>query len=98
MSHNLCSKGANGTLRTYSEQACLYDCRLRYASAKAGCVPWDYPVPSDLQAVPFCLADTPDNQLRGFERAMSSNTSLEGCDCTPNCEEVVFKQQARASM
>ncbi len=91
----------NGSFLSYTEQGCKYECRLHHAAKKSGCVPWDYPVPKDLQHLPACLsvpsaAGGSANPLRTFERAMSSNKSAVNCKhCLPNCEEMVFKQQVR---
>ena len=33
------------------------------------------------------------NALAEFEAAMNSLDALDGCNCKPNCEEVIFKTQ-----
>ena len=39
---------AQNMTNSYDEKSCIFGCRLRYALKKAGCVPWDYPVPEDM--------------------------------------------------
>ena len=50
--------------KRYSQSGCLFECRLKYAIVKAGCIPWDYPVPSgiDERAYPMCtFGDVKEN-------------------------------------
>ncbi len=85
---------------TYSQESCQFECRLRYAGEKAGCIPWDYPHPDNLSngtGLPFCLSNENAtlNTLAAFEAAMNSNTALKGCSCSPNCQEIKYKTQVR---
>ena len=49
----------------YREQACRFECRLKFAARKAGCVPWEYPLPTSRDfnwtSLPFCLSSTKTN-------------------------------------
>ncbi len=81
----------DGLFNKYDERACHFDCRMRYAVGKSGCVPWDYPA-FENDALPICTS-LPPNRLSAFERAMNSNESLQGCRCLPDCQQVLFKTQ-----
>ena len=56
----------NSLFVKYSQQGCLFECSLRYAVAKAGCLPWDYPMPTGIRAdlLPVCLANYEANNSR----------------------------------
>ncbi len=81
----------------YNERSCRFECRLRHAVNKTGCIPWDYPMPrsSSSPSPPLCTSskNASENLLRAFEAAMSDNGAANACDCPPNCEEVNFKIQ-----
>ena len=88
---------ARRIFRNYSEESCLFECRLEHAAREAGCVPWDYPHPygSKPDEFPICVATSNItlNKLAKFEALMGSEDGLRDCHCLPNCEEVTFKTQ-----
>ncbi len=120
--------------RSYNEKSCLFECRLQFArNASGGCIPWEYPIPTDLKHRPeicynsdiwtyFKRSSGPKipvpppppfpprsqnlpptgpqgegqkNVLSEFELAMNSPEALAGCDCLPNCEEIVYETQVQ---
>ena len=41
------SQDANSLFKSYNEKSCQFECRLKFAVRRVGCIPWDYPVPRD---------------------------------------------------
>ncbi len=83
---------------SYHTRMCEFECRLKYAIGRSGCIPWDYPVPLDnpkWQELPTCKSanKTGNNTLAKFDWAMKSADSLDNCKCETNCEEVNFELQ-----
>ncbi len=87
--------GSLGLFHVYDEAACIFECRMARAAQSAKCAPWDYPTPGNISELPICIADKmdQDNAIRNFEENMSSQETLSGCNCLPNCEEVSFITQ-----
>ena len=94
----------NSMFNSYNFKACQFECRLSYAVGKAGCLPWDYVLPSGIESenVTMCVSESVspvpgqmrESNLARFERAMNSNESLGNCSaCMPNCEEVTYETQ-----
>jgi hypothetical protein len=87
----------NSIFKFYKQKACEFECRLKYASQVAGCVPWDYPiVPSlgDSISKTLCLAvHGHQNTLRTFLSALEAEESLQQCQCMPDCEEVTLETE-----
>lgn len=87
--------------KSYTMRGCQFECRMRHAIKKSNCIPWDYPVPQDVErngGINLCVSykdtnGTNWNPLQTFEMAMQSETSLINCTCLPDCEEVIFKTQ-----
>ncbi len=87
--------------KRYSQEACLFECKLKYALNKTGCIPWDYPLPIHAEndtewEASICTSVAPDgkNRLATFEAAMDSHKAREGCSaCLPDCEDTQFKVQ-----
>ncbi len=90
--------------KAYNEKSCLFECRLRFSMRRSGCIPWEYPHPSEPPAFDFThiCSSNPNNTINPiavFEDAMNSPESMEDCNhCLPNCEEVVFKTQVIAKL
>ena len=86
----------NSMLRHYRQQGCQFECRLRNSAKKAGCVPWDYPLPTNISEI-ICRnsegEDDKERSLEAFDAFMKSQESLRGCQCLPNCEEVAYETQ-----
>ncbi len=77
----------------YSQKSCQFECRLRYARDRVGCVPWDYPVPTDVEGgVPVCIKNLDNNMVKEFSAAMDE-ADIEACDCLPDCEAVHYEVQ-----
>ena len=80
---------------SYWNKGCQFECRLRFSTLSAGCIPWDYPVPRDLEGIHICLSKrNGTNQLREFNMKMEDPGSLKGCKCLPDCEEITYETQA----
>ena len=57
--------------REYTEEGCLFECKLRKAANYSQCIPWDYPVPNGLEDMDICTTyDMFDDTktLKGSER------------------------------
>lgn len=80
-------------LKHYRKEGCLFECRLRFAAKKAGCIPWDYPMPKNMSDVPLCKSSNQDKTLEEFGIQMDSKASLSNCNCLSNCEEVEYETQ-----
>ena len=83
--------------KTYTKRGCQFECRLRDAAAHANCVPWNYPLPKDLEGIQICLTwlNETTNPLKKFHARMDDPKSLHKCDCLPDCEEITYKTQER---
>ena len=82
--------------KAYTKKGCLFECRLRDAAAYANCIPWDYPVPKDLEGIEICLSmknRANDSPLKKFHTRMDDPLSLQKCVCLPNCEEITYETQ-----
>ena len=78
----------------------MYECRIKYASKMAGCIPWDYPTTMDMNDTEICThghwkqyRDFEDGPLEVFQKHMQNDMELENCNCAPNCEEVVYQME-----
>ena len=85
----------NQTLfKFYRQKGCQFECRLRYAANFTNCIPWDYPVPEDLDGIDICLSEREGkNMLKEFGGKMDDPVALEKCDCLPDCEEIKYETQ-----
>ena len=83
----------------YRQEGCFYECRIKYASQLAGCIPWDYPTTIDMNDTKICTRGTRGGQgsLEVFEEHMQNDSVLEKCNCEPNCEEVAFHTEVKQS-
>ena len=92
--------------KIYSEEGCLFECRLRSAFNFSGCIPWDYPIPPIVQQsqkdqVKICNSTrrgdeiVNESDLTMFNDYMNDEMSVHNCKCQPNCEEVTFETQVR---
>ena len=82
--------------KTYREEGCLFECRLRYAQNLTNCIPWDFPVPEDLDDVEICLTwHDGINKLKEFEAIMDDLDVRETCSssCLPDCEKITYETQ-----
>ena len=88
----------NQTLfKIYRQKGCQFECRLRYAANFTNCIPWDYPVPEDLDGIDICLSERDGrNMLKEFGLKMDDPKALESCDCLPDCEEIKYETQESA--
>ena len=80
-------------LRDYRKEGCLFECRIRYAADKAGCIPWDYPLPQNMSDTTLCKSSNDEQTLEKFEQFMDSAKSISNCSCLSNCEEVKYETQ-----
>ena len=83
--------------KAYTKRGCQFECRLRDAAAFANCIPWDYPVPKDLEEFEICLTllNGTTNALGKFHARMNDPQSLHKCSCLPDCEEITYKTQEK---
>ncbi len=65
--------------KKYSYSACKYECILKIAMDKCGCVPWNYP-PIGGDSVPICH--------RGGQGCFEKALIPGGCDCPEDCNSV----------
>ena len=77
----------------YRKEGCLYECRIKYASQKAGCIPWDYPTMKNMNDSSICTSHK--GALEEFEIHMQNDDALANCNCEPNCEEVAYKTEVK---
>ncbi len=79
--------------KSYSQKSCQFECILRLATDKAGCLPWDFPVPTTDEDVPppdVCVGNYDADQLIAFRTAMFV-TDVSTCDCLPDCERIAYE-------
>ena len=82
--------------KTYRQEGCLFECRLRYAQNITNCIPWDYPVPEDLDDVDICLTwHDGINKLKEFEDIMDDLEVIQSAcqGCLPDCEKITYETQ-----
>ena len=86
--------------RNYTQEGCIFECQLKNAFETIGCLPWDYPVPPQLEKqdtnhIRMCnsSSSTSESDLARFEDYMNSVNSTINCDCLSDCEEVSFEIQ-----
>ena len=85
--------------KTYRQEGCLFECRLRYAQNITNCIPWDYPVPQDLGDVNICLTwQNETNKLKEFDAIMNDPDVIETCKCLPDCEEITYETQVCSTL
>ena len=85
--------------KIYRQKGCQFECRLRYAANFTNCIPWDYPVPDDLDGIDICLSERDGrNMLKEFGLKMDDPDALESCDCLPDCEEIKYDTQESAKI
>jgi hypothetical protein len=66
-----------------SQNACLFECKVKAAMKKCGCTPWDYP-----QYVDYIDTICDGVQTKCFEEAINFKTSCPSC--LSNCEETIY--------
>lgn len=74
--------------QVYTQSACIYECRVKRAHAKAGCIGWEHPhlVLADGSFTKVC-----DRTNRGvFSDAYRSSEGVGGCGCLADCEKVSY--------
>ena len=89
--------------KQYTKRGCQFECRLRDAAAYASCIPWDYPVPKDLEGIEICLTmlnsvdhvNGTTSPMGKFHSRIDDPRSLQNCTCLPDCEEITYKTQER---
>ena len=90
-------------LSNYTYEGCIFECRLNNTYKAIRCMPWDYPIPPDIEEggneIRMCNSSseqkdsTSESDLAKFEDFMKSDKSTSNCDCLPECEEESFKTQ-----
>ncbi len=71
---------------SYSRSGCLYECKLRQAYDRIGCVPWDYPQPN-----PDNISHCHDRGFyySHFHKSYESASTVD-CDCPPDCNSIAY--------
>ena len=67
----------------YSQSACAFECRLRYAQNLTNCIPWDYPTIGEED---WTICDGQFSLLFQFRMEEASCSH-----CLPDCEELKFQ-------
>ena len=84
----------------YRQLGCLFECRLKYAIRNSGCIPWDYPIPEGVNEAEtdICTAgNSGRGNLASFQDLMNSENSTKKCKCLPDCEEIKYERQVKAT-
>ena len=95
--------------KIYTQEGCLFQCRLENAYNHSGCIPWDFPIPPFLEkgSIRICNSfvelgpfveqnvSTSESDLATFYDLMNEEKYLSNCSCHPNCEEVKFESQVK---
>ena len=91
--------------QNYTYEGCIFECRLEKAFKAIGCLPWDYPIPPQLEEeeganqIRICNSSTEqkgstsESDLAKFEDYMNSANSTSNCSCLSDCEEESFRIQ-----
>ena len=83
----------------YSKKGCIFECSVKFAIEKVGCLPWDFPVPFGWEEVnvEICYSINTDskksNKVAMFYEAMNNNSNLRQCQCMPDCEVTIYDTQ-----
>jgi hypothetical protein len=83
----------------YSQKSCRFECALKAAITKVGCLPWDFPVPTrngEAIEVDVCLSqqgNDRDKKLAEFHNEMKNSSNQQSCFCMPDCETVTYDVQ-----
>ncbi len=71
---------------TYTYENCLFECQLKIANDKCGCIPWDFPRFGD--STPIC---TLEQNFECFVDAFSTSRDLAFCnECLIDCDTVTY--------
>ncbi len=69
----------------YGQSKCQFECHLKLAISKCGCIPWNYPHIDS--KVPVCL----ESQFKYFKKALTqAEEDHDACDCPPACNRVHY--------
>ena len=77
--------------KEYTEEGCLFECKLKRAAKSSKCIPWDYPVPKGLEDMPICTMGS-GTTMETFELHMNE-PDVSMCDCLPDCHVVNYETQ-----
>ena len=78
--------------KEYTEEGCLFECKLRRAANFSKCIPWDYPTPKGMDKMDICTMGS-NLTLAAFEMKMNEPITPQTCDCLPGCKVVNYKTQ-----
>lgn len=68
----------------YTQAGCIFECQLRQAWERCGCIPWNYPhLGKPAQTCDYRGADC-------FERIMSNTETSKNCDCLFDCDSIRY--------
>ena len=84
----------------YSQKSCIFECSLKFAIDSVGCLPWDFPIPTNMNGSEILVChssiefrNAEDNKLIQFFEAMKNQTILRTCSCLPDCETTEYDTQ-----
>ncbi len=103
-------KGEMKLFNSYSQSACLFECKLRQATSICKCSSWDYPrfepllhicleedTLEDLGIEPIYSESAYLNYEECFNDIMQNETLVNNCDCPNDCEQIVYDIDVQAS-
>ena len=94
-----CSPDDKSIFQKYSKKGCIFECSVKFAIEKVGCLPWDFPVPFGWEDdnLEMCYTINTDykksNKVAMFYEAMNNNSNLRQCQCMPDCEVTIYDTQ-----
>ena len=97
--HDELEHSPSGMFKKYSQQGCLFECRLQKAINKLGCVPFDY-FHTEAQLAdntPLCARDS----VADFQLEMTSQEALlpdDSCHCPENCAGYLYQMSVDTAM
>ena len=89
----------NSIFESYSKKGCIFECSVKFAIEKVGCLPWDFPVSSawDDTNLEICYSINTEsqsfNKVAMFYEAMHNDSNLKQCQCLPDCEQTIYDTQ-----
>lgn len=78
--------------KTYSQSGCILECKLAQGVDRCGCIPWNYPHPSEDQKI----CDFEGSAC--FERAMADTEKARNCDCPLDCDSIRYAYSVSSTM
>ena len=88
--------GQGSLFREYSQEGCLFECRLRHLQRKVKCLPWDMIRFDEDLTFPVCTRNKTTLFFKGLSEAAASQLDEAECGhCLGNCEELVYSASVK---